>query len=230
MAAQADKETTSVTTTPLLKKKTVTLSQGTRFGSYIGQIRNQILSHVYLSENTVYILSSILDMLADGLVRKAARLVYSHDKETLYAEDLEAIFRIMCRSRGRVEEAVEFSLETIVHYFESKNPAIGDDETAKTRVMRSEHSQLVMPVSRLENVIRSACSCRVSEYAPVFLAALMEKLCVQILEVSHAITQQHDKKIITPLHLGKALKSPELAHVLLSLQILGIHLPNTFTS
>ena len=232
MATTAEKENTSTLASPLIKKKTVVLSQGTRFGSYISEVRNKILPSVYLSENTVYILSSILDMIADGLVRRAARLVYSNEKETLYAEDIETIFRILSRARGTVDEVVDYALETIVTYFESRNAAIGDDESANThvRMMRSQHSQLVMPVSRLESVIRSACSCRVSEYAPVFLAALIEKLCVQILELSHSVTLTHDKKIISPLHLSKALKAPELAHVALMLRQLGVHLPNSYTN
>jgi histone H3/H4 len=232
MASHVEKENNSTLAAPLIKKKTVTLSQGTKFGSYISEVRNKVLPSVYLSENTVYILSSILEMIADGLVRKSARLVYSNEKETLYAEDLETIFRILSRSRGQVDEVVDYALETIVTYFESRNAPTGDDESAAThvRIMRSQHSQLVMPVSRLESVIRSACSCRVSEYAPVFLAALIEKVCIQILELAHNITQSYDKKIITPLHLSKALKSVELAHIALVLHQLGVHVPNAYTN
>ena len=50
---------------------------------------------------------------------------------------------------------------------------------------------------------------RVSADAPVFLAAVLEYLCAEIIELSSTSTLEHKKKTINPRFISLAIKSDE---------------------
>mgnify|MGYP001353574920 CR=1 FL=1 len=77
---------------------------------------------------------------------------------------------------------------------------------------RSRRANILIPVSSVENAIRKLSSDKnVSELAPVYMAAVLEKLLVKVLSVSTKTTVEAKKRTITSHHIKSAISNtPEL--------------------
>jgi histone H2A len=71
----------------------------------------------------------------------------------------------------------------------------------KKKTTQSSRAGLIFPVGRIGRYMRSRGTSRVSIDAPVYLTAVMEFLCAEILEISGESCQLLRKKRITPQHI-----------------------------
>jgi len=77
-------------------------------------------------------------------------------------------------------------------------------------VSRSQRAGLQFPVARILKRIKDAnISDRIYQGAPVYLAAILEYLTAEILELSGNAARDHKKARITPRHLQLAIRSDE---------------------
>jgi len=77
-------------------------------------------------------------------------------------------------------------------------------------VSRSQRAGLQFPVARILKRIReSNLSHRIYQGAPVYLAAILEYLTAEILELSGNAARDHRKSRITPRHIQLAIRSDE---------------------
>jgi len=82
---------------------------------------------------------------------------------------------------------------------------------------RSARAGLTFPVSRILAKLRSTDTApRVASAAPVFLAAVLEYLSAEILELSGNAARDHKKMRINPRHLQLAIRSDEELNTLLN--------------
>ena len=78
------------------------------------------------------------------------------------------------------------------------------------RVSRSRRAGLVFPVGRLHRSLRHVTPFRiVSEGAAVYLAAVLEYLCAEVLILANAIARHHRTARITPRHVQMAIQEDE---------------------
>ena len=82
---------------------------------------------------------------------------------------------------------------------------------------RSARAGLQFPVGRLARYMREKrVAPRISADAPVFLAAVMEYLCAEILELSGNAARDNKRKRIIPRHLQLAIRNDEELNKLLN--------------
>ena len=96
--------------------------------------------------------------------------------------------------------------------------------TTKSRsrpISRSHKAGLHFGVGRTANYLRKGRYAeRVSGEAPVFLAAVLEYLAAEVLELAGNTAQEHKKKTIMPRHLQLAISNDdELARMMSSVLI-----------
>jgi histone H2A len=77
------------------------------------------------------------------------------------------------------------------------------------RVSRSTKAGLRFPVGRVESKLRKTAPLRVSFGAPIFLAAVLEYLTAELLEVSVERCTQLKRHILTAEHVQYALKTDD---------------------
>lgn len=85
-----------------------------------------------------------------------------------------------------------------------------NNESSKPRVTRSSKADIFFPVSRIERYIRKhKFADRVSSNAPVYLAAVLEYLASEMLELSGNAARDFKKHRIHPKHIQLAIKHDE---------------------
>eukprot|EP01055_Gregarina_sp_Pseudo9_P000187 Gregarina_sp_Pseudo_9__186@NODE_1121_length_1861_cov_218_725027_g1048_i0_p5_GENE_NODE_1121_length_1861_cov_218_725027_g1048_i0NODE_1121_length_1861_cov_218_725027_g1048_i0_p5_ORF_typecomplete_len135_score45_86Histone/PF00125_24/6_8e16Histone_H2A_C/PF16211_5/1_9e07CBFD_NFYB_HMF/PF00808_23/1_9e05TAF/PF02969_17/0_037DC_STAMP/PF07782_13/0_17TFIID18kDa/PF02269_16/0_24_NODE_1121_length_1861_cov_218_725027_g1048_i06771081 len=86
---------------------------------------------------------------------------------------------------------------------------------------RSQRAGLTFPVGRIGRWMKDGgYSARVGRGAPIFLAAVLEYLTYEVLEMAGSHARETDKKRITPQHIQYAVRSDtEMASLLSSVTI-----------
>ena len=85
----------------------------------------------------------------------------------------------------------------------AKGKAMGSKQTS-----RSQKAGLTFPVGRIARLLkRGKYASRVGMTAPVYLAAVLEYLVAEILELSAGSCQKHKKTRISPRHVAEAIKN-----------------------
>jgi len=84
--------------------------------------------------------------------------------------------------------------------------AEGKKNSDKKPESRSARAHITFPVSRVDRLLRDGrYAPRVESTAPVYLAAVLEYLVFEILELAHNICSQNKKTRITPQHINWAV-------------------------
>ncbi|KAF8661314.1 hypothetical protein AX16_001411 [Volvariella volvacea WC 439] len=87
---------------------------------------------------------------------------------------------------------------------------------------RSERAGLQFPVGRVHRILKHGnYAQRIGQGAPVYLAAVLEYLAAEILELAGNAARDNNKKRIMPRHLQLAIRNDEelnrlLGHVIIS--------------
>lgn len=86
----------------------------------------------------------------------------------------------------------------------------------KKRVSRSAKAGVVFPVSRVYRYLKMAIlKRRVAVGAPIYLSAVLEYLCAEVLELAGNAARDNKRKIITPRHILLAVANDDELHRLL---------------
>jgi len=89
-------------------------------------------------------------------------------------------------------------------------------KTAKIKTSRSRKAGLVFPVSRMARHMRQGrFSNRLSGSAPVYLAAVLEYLAAEVMELAGNAARDNNRSRIVPRHLQLAIRSDEELNKLL---------------
>eukprot|EP01053_Blabericola_migrator_P001383 Blabericola_migrator_1__1382@NODE_135_length_13182_cov_103_341289_g117_i0_p7_GENE_NODE_135_length_13182_cov_103_341289_g117_i0NODE_135_length_13182_cov_103_341289_g117_i0_p7_ORF_typecomplete_len136_score26_04Histone/PF00125_24/1_7e16CBFD_NFYB_HMF/PF00808_23/8_1e06Histone_H2A_C/PF16211_5/0_00018TAF/PF02969_17/0_13DC_STAMP/PF07782_13/0_19_NODE_135_length_13182_cov_103_341289_g117_i036124019 len=86
---------------------------------------------------------------------------------------------------------------------------------------RSQRAGLIFPVGRIGRSMKDGgYAARIGKGAPIFLAAVLEYLVFEVLEMAGGHAKDTDKKRITPQHIQYAVRSDtEMASLLSSVTI-----------
>lgn len=87
-----------------------------------------------------------------------------------------------------------------------QDPALREDGHVKSRSVRAG---LQFPVGRIHRYLREGCAERIGELAPVYLAAVMQFVTAQVMEVAGNAARDNLNRI-TPRHLHTAIVNDEL--------------------
>ncbi len=93
----------------------------------------------------------------------------------------------------------------------------GKKDSSKAASSRSDKAGLQFPVGRIHRFLRKGnYAQRIGSGAPVYLAAVLEYLTAEILELAGNAAADNKKKTISPRHLQLAIRNDEELNKLLS--------------
>jgi len=93
----------------------------------------------------------------------------------------------------------------------------GADVTEKKSISKSSRAGLQFPVARLGRYLKKGkYANRVAAGAPVYLAAVLEYLTAEVMELSGNAAKDHKKRRITPRHIQLAVRNDDELNKLFS--------------
>lgn len=194
----------------------------TNFSVYIKRILKQSHPDLGLNKNALMELNSYANYISSDFARKSAEIARSAGKRTISTREVQSSVQVMLTNelaRHAISEAKK-ALENF-----SKN--------IKQKGSLSAKAGIVMTVSRMRKFL-GAHSLRVSKGSPIYLAAVVEYLCAEILELSGNSARDDKRMRITARDILKAVQHDDELSNFFSvngLQILGGGvLPNIHTA
>lgn len=182
------------------------------FNVYISKVIQHVHSDQGLKTATVELLNGLLVVLAEVIAEKAGVLMKNAKRETISSADVsEAVLLIVPGELGRhgkneIVKAMKKYAQFVAEKKRVKNGSIVIFSTSRSKMFLKRNAK------------------RVSDKAAVALAAVLEYLTAEILELAGNITSDRKRKYVTPAHVSRAIAGDEELKKLLSdsnIQLLG---------
>lgn len=174
------------------------------YDTYVYRVRDQVCPHNGMSKRAMMVLCSMVCDLERELSASASRLCEDVKSKTLSAREIQTAVRL------------EFPGELAKH-------AVSEGTKAVTRAVstpaakgkpRQDSAGIVFPIARIERHLHNRCAQRISRGAPTYLAAVLEYVVAEVLELSANAARDHRRHRITPRDIVLAIRNDEELHKL----------------
>jgi histone H3/H4 len=164
---------------------------------YIAKVLHQVHTDNSISTEAINEVNLLIHDLAERLAKEASHLCQMNHRKTISSRDI--MYAIRTVFPGELEKhAVSEGVRAVTKY------------TSSGQAKPQQKTNLLFSISRTKALIRhySAVN-RVSEVAPVYLAAALEYIVAEILELAGNVARDHKIKRISPRHLRLVLGNDE---------------------
>jgi histone H2B len=182
------------------------------YGSYIYKVLKQIDPKKGSTKRVVSILNSFISDIFDRLAQESGRLARYTKKATLSSREIQTAVRLVLPGE-LAKHAVSEGTKAVTKYTSSAYYAgkgkggRGDRNKPQSK---SSKAGLEFPVGRITRYLKKGrFTPRVGSGAPVYVAAVLEYLTAEILELACKACDKSKKKLITPRHVNLAIRGDE---------------------
>lgn len=169
------------------------------FFTHIPKVLKQVHPELGITTEALNEVNLLCHIFAERIVNEATDLAKMNGKKTISSRGIQTAVRT-CLPGELTKHAVSEGIKAVTKY------SMMNNEPGS----RSKKASLLFPVGRIETLIRHHSGVeRVSEYAAVYLAAVLEYLAAEILEVSGNAARDNKKKRVTTRHLLLAIRYDE---------------------
>jgi len=176
------------------------------FTLYIKKVLKQVHPDTMISQSTVDLLNFIVNKIGDAIVEESNRLIHpihykdlaSHadEKKTISSREIQTSVRLVIPGE-LTKHAISQGTKAVTKYASSKTPG-----------SKSARAGLQFSVARSENLIEKHAQgkeTRIGGTSGVYLAAVLEYIAAEILELAGNVCHDDRKKIITQEHVKSAI-------------------------
>ena len=187
------------------------------FLPYIHKVLHQVHQDSTISTEAINELNLLVHSVAERIINESTHLAKTNKKKTISSREIQTGVQI-CIPGELSKHAVSEGTKAVRKY----------TSTSSMKGDRSKKSGLRFPVGRTEALIRQQSSInRVGAGAPVYLAAVLEYLTAEILELAGNAAKDNKAKRISPRHLLLAIElDEELAKLFIGVTLSGGVTPN----
>lgn len=189
----------------LIPKEKKTKKHSKEFYIYIYRVLKQVHPDTGFTKIAITQINKILSILAEEFARVAQSAVTRANKHTCTSRDVQYAARTILP--GEVaKHAVSEGTKAVTKY----NNANGFNKS------RSARAGLQFPVALAEKYLRSkgASTIRIGAGAPVYLAAILEYLCAEVLELAGNCARDNKRVNIAIRHVYLAVAQDEELNIL----------------
>jgi histone H2B len=188
-----------------------------QFELYIYRVLKQVHPDTRISGNVSRQLNSLLSIIADEISKLAYTLMLEQQKVTISSREIQSVVRLIIPGE-MAKHAVSEGTKAVTKY---NVATIDKDEKKNGKKERLEHKAgLTFSVALCTKFLR-IYSKRVGIGAAVYLAAVLEYLCAEILELSSNCVRDSKKITISTRHIFLAcVNDLEINSLLTKYQIL----------
>lgn len=185
--------------------------------NYIKPILTHIHPDMSLTKEANLTINLMLMSLMSRLMHQANIVILSVDKKTVSSREIQAAVRLLLPGELS-RHAVSEGTKAITKYTKS----LQEKTKSETAVTKHSRAGLVIPVARIDNMMRTGSVVdRASDGAAVYMAAVIEYIAAEILELSGNAARDNKRSRISPRFIQLALHNDDELRELYKNSIIG---------
>ena len=224
-AAEAAKPTTSVATKPTTAKKSLgkkhRRSKVHNFSTYIYKVLKQVHPDCGISKKAMTTMNNFVTDTFDKIVAEAGKLARYSKRSTVSSREVQSAVRLVLPGE-LAKHAVSEGTKAVTKFTSAddgsgKGKGKGGRGDKKKATSRSAKAGLQFPVGRVHRYMKNArVASRIGAGAPVYLAAVLEYLAAETLELTGNAARDNKKTRVVPRHVQLAVRNDEELNKLLA--------------
>ena len=202
------------------KKKSHRKKKYTSYRVYINRELKQVHPDTGINRAAMGILEALIHYIVERIAFIVGVLLSVSGKETITSREIQNATRILLPGELAKHAASKLTKAVVTYYATSAEP-LAEEAGRKKRLgaghSRSFRAGLIMPVSRLGKELREHVigHKRMGVNTPIALAAVVEYIVAEVLELSGNATKDLKTKRVTPRHIKLAVSGDEELDTLL---------------
>lgn len=174
------------------------------FKPHIYKVLKQVHPDTGLTTEGKEQMNHFVEHFADKIADEAVFLAKKEHKATISSREIQTAVRLVLPGE-LAKHAVSEGVKAVTKY------TSGHPSKKGKKVSKSAKAGLQFPVTRFKTILQKHApkGARIGEGAPVYLAAVMEYLTAEMMELGGNVARYHKKTNINPRHLQLAVGNDE---------------------
>lgn len=187
------------------RKPTLPGIMGAKWNTYVYKVLKQVHPDTGISKQAMSLMDSFCNDIFERIADEAMQLAEVNQRKTLSSREIQTAVRL-CLPGELAKHAVSEGTKAVTKFNASTMGGSGGGGKGRTQSFKAG---LTFPVGRVKRILQEHTKTRIGAGAPVYLAAVLEYMCAEVLELSGNAARDNKKVRIIPRHVMLAVRNDE---------------------